>query len=88
MRVLEKCHQGGCETRRGSSGGDGGETEWKSSEGNTRAVSRGQNKLLDKFKMAEGDVISISEYVMEYTYIPTGIKRELVRSVLDCNRKW
>jgi hypothetical protein len=24
---------------------------------------------------------------MEYTYIPTGIKRELVRIGIDCNRK-
>ena len=29
--------------------------------------------------MAAGDVISISGQVIEYTYIPTGIKRELVR---------
>ena len=32
---------------------------WKSSEVNTRAVSRGQNELIGKFKMAEGDVNSI-----------------------------
>jgi hypothetical protein len=42
-------------------------------------VSRGQNKLIGKFKMAAGDVISIRGQVMEYTYIPTGIERELVR---------
>ena len=41
-------------------------------------VSRGQNELIGKFKMAAGDIISIREQVMEYTYIPTGIKRELV----------
>ena len=35
------------------------------------------NKLIGKFKMATGDVISIRGQVMEYTYIPTGIKREL-----------
>ena len=29
------------------------------SEVNTRAVSRGQNELIGKFKMAAGDVISI-----------------------------
>ena len=38
--------------------GDGGNIQWKSSEVNTRAVYRGQNKLIE-FKMAVGDVISI-----------------------------
>ena len=33
--------------------------EWKLSEVNTRTVSRGQNELIDEFKMAAGDVISI-----------------------------
>ena len=33
--------------------------EWKSSQVNTRTVSRGQNELIDEFKMAAGDVISI-----------------------------
>ena len=50
-------------------------------------MSRGQNKLIGKFKMAAGDVISIRGQVMEYTYIPTGIKRELVSSGVDCNWK-
>ena len=62
MRVLEKCHRRGCETGRG---GDGGKTEWKSSEVNTRAVSRRQSELIGEFKMAAGDVISIREQVME-----------------------
>ena len=77
--VSKKCHQSGCETGRGE--------ECKSSEVNARAVSRGQNELKGKFKMAAGDVISIGGQVMEYTYILTGIKRELVRSGVDCNRK-
>ena len=47
----------------------------------------GENKLIGEFKMATGDVISISGYVMEYMYIPTGIKRELVRFGMDCDRK-
>ena len=34
--------------------------------------------MIGKFKMTTGDVISIRGQVMEYTYIPTGIKRELV----------
>ena len=34
-----------------------GNIEWKLSEVNTRAVSRGQNKLIGKVKMATGDVI-------------------------------
>ena len=33
--------------------------KWKLSEVNTRAGSRGQNKLIGKFKMAAGDVIII-----------------------------
>ena len=33
--------------------------EEKSSEVNTRAVSREQNELIDEFKMAEGDVINV-----------------------------
>ena len=42
-------------------------------------MSRGQDELVDKFKMAAGDVFSIRGQVMEYTYIPTGIESELVR---------
>ena len=37
----------------------GGKIEWKSPGVNTRILSRGQNKLIGEFKMAEGDVISI-----------------------------
>ena len=57
MRVLENCHQSGCET---GSGKNRGKIEWKSSEANTRAVSRVQNKLIGEFKMAVSDVISVS----------------------------
>ena len=60
-------------------GGDGGKIKYTLSEVYTRAVSRGQNELIGKFKIAAGDVISIRGQVMEYTYIPTGIKREVVR---------
>ena len=42
-------------------------------------MSRGQNELVGKFMMAADDMISIRGQIMEYTYIPTGIKRELVR---------
>ena len=56
MRVFGKCHQRGCETGGGRSGG---KIEWKLSEVNTRAVSRGQNELIGEFKMAVGDMISI-----------------------------
>ena len=45
---------GGCERGR-----DGGKFKRKLSEVNTRAVSRGQNELISKFKMAAGDVIGI-----------------------------
>jgi hypothetical protein len=48
--------------------------------------SRIQNKLIGTFQMAVGDVISIRGQVMEYMYIPTGIKRELVRFGVD--RDW
>ena len=41
------------------SGGDEGKIEWKSSEVNTRAVSRIQNELIGEFKMVLGDVVSI-----------------------------
>ena len=57
------------------------------SEVNARAVSKGQNELVCKFKMVTGDRVSIRGQVMEYTYIPTGIKRELVRSGADCDWK-
>ena len=50
-------------------------------------MSRGQNELIGKFKMAAGDMNSIRGQVMEYTYIPTEIKRELVRSGVGCNWK-
>ena len=57
---------------------DGGKFKSKLSVVNTTAVSRGQNELVDNFNMGAGDMVSIRGQVMEYTYIPTGIKRELV----------
>ena len=66
-------------------GMDGGKFKRKLSEVNTRAVSREQNELVGKFKMVAGDMVSIRGQVMEYTYIPTGIKRELGRSGLLIN---
>ena len=50
-------------------------------------MSRRQNELVGKLKMAAGDMVSIRGPVMEYTYIPTGIKREMVRSGVDCDWK-
>ena len=47
----------GLQDRKGE--GDGGKIKWKLSEVNTRAVSRGQDELIVKFKRAVGDVISI-----------------------------
>ena len=58
-------------------GMDGGKFKRQLSEVNTRAVSRRQNELVGKFKMAAGDKVNIRGQVMEHTYIPTGIKREL-----------
>ena len=66
---------------------DGWKFKRRLSEVNTRAVSRGQNKLVGKFKMAAGDMVSIRGQVMEHMYIPTGIKRELVRSGVDVTRR-
>ena len=50
-------------------------------------MSRRQNELVCKFKIVAGDKISIRGQVMEYTYIPTGIKRELMGSGMDCDWK-
>jgi hypothetical protein len=44
---------------------DGGKFKRKLSEVNTRAVSRGQNESVGKFKMAAGDMVSIRGQVME-----------------------
>ena len=66
---------------------DGGKFKRKLSEVNNRTMSRRQNELVNKFKMAAGDKVSIRGQVMEYMYIPTGIKRELVRYGVDCDRK-
>ena len=41
--------------------------KFKLSEVNARAVSRGENELVGKFKMAAGDMVSIRGQVMEYT---------------------
>ena len=68
MTVSNKSQQGRCR-------GDGGKIEWKLSEIITKVVSRGQSELIGKFKMVVGDVISIRTQVMEYIYIPTGIKK-------------
>jgi hypothetical protein len=65
----------------------GGKFERKLSEVNTRAVSRRHNELVGKFKMAASDMVSIRGQILEYTYIPTGIKRELIRSSVDCDWK-
>ena len=66
-------------------GGDGVKIKWKLCEVNTRAVSRGQNELIGKFKVVAGYVISIRVQVMEY--IPTGIKREFMIFGMDCDQK-
>ena len=72
------------------SGEDGWKIEWKLSEVNTRAVSRRQNELIGKFKMATGDVIIIIIIIIirSSSSIPTVIKRELVRFGMDFDQKW
>ena len=42
--------------------------------------------MIGKLKMAAGDVISIRGQVMENAYIPTRIKRELMRFYMVCDR--
>ena len=54
MRVFKSCNQGLAREE-----GDEGKTKWKLSEVNTRALSRGQFKLIGEVKMAADDVISI-----------------------------
>ena len=66
MRVFEKYHQEGCETGRGEERRGWRKIKWKLSEGNTRAVSRGQNELIGKFKMGAGDVIGIRGQVKKH----------------------
>ena len=65
----------------------GGKFKRKLSKVNTRAVSRRQNELVGKLMMAVSDLVSVWGQVIEYTYIPTGIKREIVRSGVDCHWK-
>ena len=49
---------------------DGG----KLSDINARTESRRKTELVSKFKMAASDLVSVRGQVMEYPYIPTGIK--------------
>ena len=58
MTVLSKSHKEK-EQKEGMSKEDGGKIDRKLSEVNSRAVSRGPNELMSKFKMAVGDVIDI-----------------------------
>ena len=37
--------------------------------------------------MAASDLVSVRGQVMEYPYIPTGIKGEMVRFGMDCDKK-
>ena len=53
MTVSSKSHQGK-EHDEGRNRVHGGEIEWKLSEINMRAVSRGQNELIAEFKMVAG----------------------------------
>ena len=84
MSVYERCHQG---IAKQEAWRVGEEIKWRLSEVNAKVVSRGQDKLIGKLKMAAGDVISIRGQVLEHTYIPTGIERELVRFGMDGDRK-
>jgi hypothetical protein len=52
VTILSKSHQGK-EQEEGRSGKDGGKIEWKLSVVNNRAVSGGQNELIEKFKTGQ-----------------------------------
>ena len=75
-------------------GGDGGKIKWKLSEVDTRAVSRGQNKLIGNFKIVAGDVISVRGQVRStHTFEQKGVgeiwygRRPEGVSCRDCLRK-
>ena len=57
---------------------DGG----KLSEVNVRTESRRQNELVGKFKMVASEMVSVRGQVMEYTYIPTGFRINMVEDLL------
>ena len=67
--------------------GVGGKIKWRLSKVNARAVSREHDELVGNFNMAASDATSIRGQVLEHTYIPTGIERELVRFGMDGDRK-
>ena len=66
---------GGLQDRNRGRVGVGGKIKRRLSEVNARAISRGLNELVGKFKMAAGDVIRFRGQVLEHTYILTGIER-------------
>ena len=43
--------------------------------------------MIGEFTITADDVISIRGQIMDYTYIPTGIERELERFGMDFNWK-
>ena len=55
MTVSSKSQKG----KEQEEGRNGEKIEWRLSEVNTRAVSKGQNELIGEFKMVEDDVIII-----------------------------
>ena len=73
----------GLQDRKREGWGIRGKIKWRLPGVNTRDVSTGQGEMIGKFKMATGDVISIRGQFLEYTYIPRGIERELVRGKLS-----
>ena len=85
VTVSSKNHQG-WNRKKGEVEGKG-KTELNLSEANTRAVSTERNELLGEFKIVAGEVIGIGVSVMNYTYFPTGIERELLRFGVDCDRR-
>jgi hypothetical protein len=86
MSVFERFHQGVARQEAGKGGG----LERKLNGDYFRLISgmsRGQDKLMGKFKMAAGDVVNIRGQVLECMHIPTEIERELVIFGIDGEQK-
>ena len=63
-----------------------GKKKCKLSDVNIKAMFRGQNELIVESSKAADDVISSRGQVMEYMYIPTGIKKLLVGFSMVCDQ--
>jgi hypothetical protein len=67
VSVYETCHQGVVRQEAGKGEGLEGKLSGDYLRLGARAVSRGQDELVGKFKMAASEVISIRVQVLEHT---------------------